>query len=269
MKVTIYTTNDCKFSQAEKDYLKTNNISFEEKNVEQDRNFLTEMLSISENFAGTPVTKIEKDDGTSIVIKGFTKEEFDKELDSAPATKVPPDNTAAPSVPPATPAVDEPSALPLSTPPTPPKDIKAPTPAPTSISEPHPEDTKPISLSENTTTPPADTQTMPISLSDNPSSPTPPPTTPTPPPLSSNVASNQPAATQPAPQPKPAPQPTPVAPAPNNDGGTSLAPDQLNSVLKNLQNQVNTTVPSAQTESNTPAKPAPQPTPVAPVPKVE
>jgi len=60
MKVTIYTINDCKFSQAEKDYLKTNNIAFEEKNVEQNRDFLTEMLGISENFAGTPVTKIDE-----------------------------------------------------------------------------------------------------------------------------------------------------------------------------------------------------------------
>src|SRR3989344_7773815 len=80
MKVTIYTINDCKFSQAEKDYLKTNNIAFEEKNVEQNRDFLTEMLDISENFAGTPVTEIKKDDGTSKVLKGFTQKEIDEAL---------------------------------------------------------------------------------------------------------------------------------------------------------------------------------------------
>jgi len=80
MKVTIYTINDCKFSQAEKEYLKKNNIAFEEKNLETNRDFLTEMLSISDNFAGTPVTQIEKDDGTKVVLKGFTEKEFATEL---------------------------------------------------------------------------------------------------------------------------------------------------------------------------------------------
>lgn len=80
MKVTIYTINDCTFSQAEKEYLKKNNISFEEKNLETNRDYLTEMLSISDNFAGTPVTKIEKDGGEVIIIKGFTEDEFAKAL---------------------------------------------------------------------------------------------------------------------------------------------------------------------------------------------
>jgi len=35
------------------------------------------MMAISNNFAGTPVTRVEKDDGTIAVLKGFTKEEFD------------------------------------------------------------------------------------------------------------------------------------------------------------------------------------------------
>jgi len=38
------------------------------------------MLAVSNNFAGTPVTKIEKEDGQISVLKGFTKEEFDKVL---------------------------------------------------------------------------------------------------------------------------------------------------------------------------------------------
>ena len=35
------------------------------------------MLTISNNFAGTPVTKIDKDDGQIAVLKGFTQKEFD------------------------------------------------------------------------------------------------------------------------------------------------------------------------------------------------
>ena len=80
MKITLYTITDCKFSQSEKEYLQSKNIQFEEKNLESNREFLTEMLSISNNFAGTPVTKIEKDDGQVVVLKGFTKDEFDKVL---------------------------------------------------------------------------------------------------------------------------------------------------------------------------------------------
>ena len=179
MKVTIYTINECKFSQAEKDYLKTNNIAFEEKNVEQNRDFLTEMLGISENFAGTPVTKIEKDDGTSNVLKGFTREEFDKEL-----------------------------GLPASSP------IGG--------------------VSDVMTVPSVDTQTMPISLSDNPGAPQPVDTLPTPPIIS--VPQSAPDAT--------------AAPSPSTGSTSSLqassglapASDQLNSVLENLQNQVNTPV---------------------------
>jgi len=80
MKITVYTVTDCQFSKAEKDYLLANNIQYEEKNLELNKEWLTEMLAVSNNFAGTPVTKIEKDDGQIIVLKGFTKEEFDQAL---------------------------------------------------------------------------------------------------------------------------------------------------------------------------------------------
>ena len=78
MKITVYTVSDCQFSKQEKEYLQSHNLSYEEKNLEQNREWLTEMLAVSNNFAGTPVTKIEKDDGQIIVLKGFTKEEFDQ-----------------------------------------------------------------------------------------------------------------------------------------------------------------------------------------------
>ncbi len=80
MKITVYTITDCTFSQSLKTYLKSKNLTFEEKNLEANKEWLTEMLAISNNFAGTPVTKIEKDDGQIMVIKGFTQEEFDKAL---------------------------------------------------------------------------------------------------------------------------------------------------------------------------------------------
>jgi len=80
MKITVYTISDCQYSKQEKDYLKSHNLPYEEKNLEANKEFLTEMLAVSNNFAGTPVTKIEKDDGQISVLKGFTKEEFDKVL---------------------------------------------------------------------------------------------------------------------------------------------------------------------------------------------
>ena len=89
MKITIFTISDCYFSKQEKEYLQSHNLPFEERNLEENREFLTEMLTISNNFAGTPVTKIEKDDGQIVVLKGFTKDEFDKtfNITDAPVTQ--------------------------------------------------------------------------------------------------------------------------------------------------------------------------------------
>lgn len=80
MKITVYTVTDCQFSKTEKEYLASHTLQFEEKNLETNKEFLTEMLAVSNNFAGTPVTKVEKDDGSIVVLKGFTKEEFDQTL---------------------------------------------------------------------------------------------------------------------------------------------------------------------------------------------
>ncbi|MFA5770502.1 MAG: glutaredoxin family protein [Patescibacteria group bacterium] len=86
MKITLYTIKDCAFSKQEKEYLNTNKLVFEEKDLETNKDFLTEMLAISNNFAGTPVTRVEKDDGTIAVLKGFTKEEFDTTFGLTPTT---------------------------------------------------------------------------------------------------------------------------------------------------------------------------------------
>lgn len=110
MKIILYTTNTCEFSKKEKEFLAANNLPFEEKNLESNREFLTEMLAVSNNFAGTPVTKIEKDDGQIVILKGFTEEEFKTTLGlvssptAAPVTPNPvPDAVSAPE-----PAVPQP-----------------------------------------------------------------------------------------------------------------------------------------------------------------
>jgi len=91
MNITLYTIKDCQFSKQEKEYLTSHSLTFEEKDLEANKEFLTEMMAVSNNFAGTPVTKIEKDDGTIAILKGFTKEEFDKILgfaEEAPKTDI-------------------------------------------------------------------------------------------------------------------------------------------------------------------------------------
>ncbi len=85
MKIIIYTTTDCQFSKQEKEYLLSHNLPYDEKNIETNREFLTEMLAVGNNFAGTPVTKIEKDDGTIVVLKGFTLDEFNTTLALTPS----------------------------------------------------------------------------------------------------------------------------------------------------------------------------------------
>lgn len=115
MKITVYTITDCEFSKQEKEYLASHNLEFEEKNLETNREFLTEMLAVSNNFAGTPVTKVEKDDGQIAVLKGFTKEEFDQALGFVQAQAS--GSTTAPNDPtnPSTPIPGQPTT-PLHTP---------------------------------------------------------------------------------------------------------------------------------------------------------
>jgi len=105
MKITIYTITDCQFSKQEKEYLASHQLQFEDKNLETNKEWLTEMLAVSNNFAGTPVTKIEKDDGQIVILKGFTRDEFDQTLGFAqpatPAAQSAPAQTPAPVAPPA------------------------------------------------------------------------------------------------------------------------------------------------------------------------
>src|SRR3989344_4475407 len=97
MKITVYSLSDCQFSKQEKEYFKSHKLQFEEKNLEKNKDFLTEMLAVGDNFAGTPVTKIEKDDGQVVVLKGFTQAEFDQTLGFAPAPSAPQSDIITPA----------------------------------------------------------------------------------------------------------------------------------------------------------------------------
>ena len=95
-QVTIYVTANCPFCKAEKEYLTSKNISFSEKNVEESTDNLKEMLALSDNFAGVPVSVLNGPKGKKTV-KGFTQDEFEEELVavglldavSAPKTETP------------------------------------------------------------------------------------------------------------------------------------------------------------------------------------
>ncbi|MCX7881516.1 MAG: hypothetical protein N2482_03355 [Patescibacteria group bacterium] len=140
MKITVYTVSDCQFSKQEKEYLQAHNLPFEEKNLEQNKEWLTEMLAVSNNFAGTPVTKIEKDDGTIIVLKGFTPEEFDNTLGFQKEAKEDGVQTNAQvDIPPS--SLRSTSEQPATTPsPAPPQTSQIPTPPTSTTSTPQPPD---------------------------------------------------------------------------------------------------------------------------------
>lgn len=87
--ITIYTTVNCPFCKTEKEFLTAQGLSFVEKNVEQDNAALKEMLNISDNFAGVPVTVLNGPKGKKVV-KGFTQEEFVKELSETGIKEVAP-----------------------------------------------------------------------------------------------------------------------------------------------------------------------------------
>lgn len=109
MKVTLYTIPDCPFSKQAKDFLASKGIEFVEKDVQSNKDNLSEMLSQSNNFAGVPFCVVEKDSGQKDVLKGFTQSDYEAvlmpktALESAPAV-VP--------VPVAAPVVDAPAVVP-------------------------------------------------------------------------------------------------------------------------------------------------------------
>ncbi|MFA9288758.1 MAG: glutaredoxin domain-containing protein [Weeksellaceae bacterium] len=246
MKITIYTITDCQFSKAEKDYLTSKNIPFEEKNLETNREFLTEMLNLSNNFAGTPVTKIEKDDGQTEVIKGFTPEEFDKALgfaapaaQTAPVEQNPAETMPAPAA--VAPVMPPVAAMPPITPTPAVTESIVPPPAPAPMSM-EPPSAAPVDPNANTQFPQtAPTMDQPMSLGVDPLSsaaPTMDMQAPAAQPMSNEPpqAVQQPSYTPPAPivEPPPMPAAAPIAqPAPTSEDLNTQ--NALNAVLNNLQ----------------------------------
>lgn len=80
--VIVYTIDNCQFCKAEKEYLTAHSIPFEEKRVDDNEANLKEMLALSDNFAGVPVTHL-KGASSQRVVKGFTEAEFVQELTDA------------------------------------------------------------------------------------------------------------------------------------------------------------------------------------------
>lgn len=235
MKITIYTVNDCEFSKQEKEYLKTHNLQFEEKNLESNKEFLTEMLAVSDNFAGTPVTKIDKDDGQSVVLKGFTQSEFDETLgyktEKATETK---DTTIQPV---STPTNLEPD-LTATPPPAPTPPVVSPPPVTDILNQ------QPVEVSPSPTTPTLDVSSVPTT----------PPSVIEPPTQLTQDPSQPPATT--------VQEPTPPAPTPVIEPPKPVEDPKLASVLSNLQNMSGDSTTTATTaptpSSNMPSIPDPK-----------
>lgn len=65
-----------------KDYLKSKNVSFEEKLVDSDEKAREEMAQVSGGFLGVPFTVITKDDRTNETVLGFDKGKLESLLSS-------------------------------------------------------------------------------------------------------------------------------------------------------------------------------------------
>jgi len=76
MTIKIYSTPVCPHCVLAKEYLKQNNIDFEEVNVAVDQKAAEEMVQKSGQM-GVPVIIVEKD-GEERIILGFNKQEVDK-----------------------------------------------------------------------------------------------------------------------------------------------------------------------------------------------
>jgi glutaredoxin-like YruB-family protein len=70
--VIIYTTSACPYCKVAKEYFQTRNISYQEKNVEQDNDMLTEMIERSGQMS-VPVIEVH-----STMLIGFDKQHLDE-----------------------------------------------------------------------------------------------------------------------------------------------------------------------------------------------
>lgn len=247
MKITIYTISDCYFSKQEKEYLASHQLPFEERNLEENREWLTEMLTISNNFAGTPVTKVEKDDGNIVVLKGFTKDEFDQTFgfDSAQTdtASTPAPVAETPVVPPPPPVVEPTPVAPTPSPVVTPPPIETPAPSTQTPAQP---DLSSIAaqieqlkkLQESLAQQSVTVAPAPVSVTEAPVVP--------------------PVTIQPAPAPVPEasvtpPTPIPVAQAPTPQTPAANVDDSLAAILAELQSKINSSTPTGGTGTAPPA----------------
>lgn len=79
MQVKIYTTTTCPYCKAEKEYLDSKGIKYENIFVDQNPQAAEEMVKIS-NQMGVPFTVITKDDGSQVTILGFDKDKLNQSL---------------------------------------------------------------------------------------------------------------------------------------------------------------------------------------------
>lgn len=78
MRISFYTYPGCQFCAQAREYFKKHNISYEEKDIKEKREYLQELLDRSEGFSGVPFVYIEKDDATTASLKGFTESEYNE-----------------------------------------------------------------------------------------------------------------------------------------------------------------------------------------------
>ncbi len=81
-KVTVYSTKTCPYCHAEKNYLKSKGVDYEEVLVDQNPEEIPKFIDTCGSM-GVPCTHITKDDGSQETILGFDKQRLDAALDLA------------------------------------------------------------------------------------------------------------------------------------------------------------------------------------------
>lgn len=75
-QITVYSTNWCGFCRMAKQYLDSKGASYQEKNIEEDKQAYDELMGkINGNFMGVPVIDIKGD-----IILGFDRPKIDEAL---------------------------------------------------------------------------------------------------------------------------------------------------------------------------------------------
>jgi glutaredoxin len=76
-KVIIYTQETCPPCFAEKEWLKANDIEFEERDIRRNQEYMKEVMDLG--ASATPVTVVTNNDGQQIVM-GFNEDELSQLL---------------------------------------------------------------------------------------------------------------------------------------------------------------------------------------------